>query len=945
MLGEAKASERNTGPEARRSGSFRRRLIVLFGVLFAVTLFVHQALTLLGVPFVAGSGRIARERSRAFADLTAVADLDRAQLEKWLEERREEAQGWASGRMPAAATALLATVDHQAEKGELGRASWSEIGREESSRQVRETLQTILAGKRIYQRCVLVDPRRDVIVAGAAESDAGLRPCTTSRYRSALQSDGPVFSDVERSERGDYDTLHLSQAVRDGGGRPLAVLVFEIDTKGIMEALLHKGSFFGRTDEAVLVDQRARVLIPPKHSAEQASPLTPLVSTINTVPAARAAQGKSGVVEAEDYRGMPVLAVYRSVSLGSQGNWELVVKRDHDEVMGPLWQEMWHTFAIFAASALVMLLMVGAVSARVTLPLQSLSGVARQVSSGWLDARADEAAPDEIGVLARAFNVMIARVQGWHAELAKQVRERTTDLRSANAELQDEVARRREMERAFSESREQLLAVLENVHIGIALLSPDMRVLEMNQQLREWFPNASLAGRPLCYQAYLHPPRDAPCTYCPCVETLRDGKVRDVIADVPGPEGTRHFRIVASPLRDANGEIASVIELTDDVTEQVRAERGIRESEQRYRQLFENLNDAAFVADPDTGMIVEANLAAERLLGCSRKEIVGRHQSELHPPGESEKYRRGFAAHLERGRATSYDGEVIRKDGLVVPVAISAAVTNIGNRELMLAIFHDTTERKRAEEEILQLNRELENRVRRRTADLQVANRELEAFSYSVSHDLRAPLRAIDGFSQALLEDYQDQLDEDGKLYLHNVRDAAQEMGVLIDDILGLSRVTRKELFRERVDLTALAKQVVGRLRERRPHPNRAIDIQNGLAAHGDPGLFCILLENLLDNAAKFAGKEPQVRIEFAATAEDGHSVFFVRDNGAGFDMAYAHKLFGVFQRLHDSTEFEGTGIGLATVERIVRRHGGRIWAQGAPGQGATFYFTLPEGD
>lgn len=251
--------------------------------------------------------------------------------------------------------------------------------------------------------------------------------------------------------------------------------------------------------------------------------------------------------------------------------------------------------------------------------------------------------------------------------------------------------------------------------------------------------------------------------------------------------------------------------------------------------------------------------------------------------------------------------------------------------------------------------RELESLVSQRTQSLseqsmqlESANRELAAFSYSVSHDLRSPLRSIDGFSQALLEDYADRLDEAGKDYLKRVRAASQRMEHLIDDMLQLSQLTRLEMRRVRVDLSALAESIASELRTTSPQRNATFVIEPGLMVDGDPNLMRIMLENLMENAWKYTGKHSTARIEVgllsAGKAErDGQSVYFVRDDGAGFDMQFAEKIFGAFQRLHPITEFEGTGIGLATVQRIVNRHGGRIWAEGAPERGATFYFTLPE--
>ncbi|RPI99480.1 MAG: GAF domain-containing sensor histidine kinase [Chloroflexi bacterium] len=236
---------------------------------------------------------------------------------------------------------------------------------------------------------------------------------------------------------------------------------------------------------------------------------------------------------------------------------------------------------------------------------------------------------------------------------------------------------------------------------------------------------------------------------------------------------------------------------------------------------------------------------------------------------------------------------------------------------------------------------ELEQRVIERTAELATVNQELEAFAYSVSHDLRAPLRGIDGFSQALLEDYQHRLDSEGQDYLRRVRAASQRMSQLIDDLLMLSRISRREIHREYVDLSTLAGEITQELQQQDPTRQVDVVITSPAPAHGDARLLRVLLENLLGNAWKFTNKRSHARIEFGYTKADGQMAYYVRDNGAGFDMTYAGKLFGAFQRLHAEAEFEGTGIGLATVQRIVHRHGGRVWAEVTVEQGATFYFTL----
>ena len=258
-----------------------------------------------------------------------------------------------------------------------------------------------------------------------------------------------------------------------------------------------------------------------------------------------------------------------------------------------------------------------------------------------------------------------------------------------------------------------------------------------------------------------------------------------------------------------------------------------------------------------------------------------------------------------------------------------------------VAYLQDLADRAALAIENALLHAGLEQRVADGLARLEAANRELESFSYSVAHDLRAPLRSIDGFSQAVLEDSDDRLDAESRGHLHRVRGAAQRMGKLIDDLLDLARVSRAEIHREPVDLSALARSVLARLQGTHPGRHVEVVVEPGLVVHADPHLLEVVLTNLLGNAWKFTGKRAAARIELAVRAGEAPTVYLVRDNGAGFDPTYAGKLFGVFQRLHQAHEFEGTGIGLATVQRIIRRHGGRVWAEGEVDRGATFYFTL----
>lgn len=297
-------------------------------------------------------------------------------------------------------------------------------------------------------------------------------------------------------------------------------------------------------------------------------------------------------------------------------------------------------------------------------------------------------------------------------------------------------------------------------------------------------------------------------------------------------------------------------------------------------------------------------------------------------------------------------GEVIKAEEVVVEfedqtrgtlLMSSAPIRNFDGTIIGgISMFWDITERKQTEQKIRDLNQQLEQRVQERTAQLEATNRELEAFSYSVSHDLRAPLRGIDGFSKALLMFYQDQLDDRAKHYLNRIRANSLRMGELIDDLLSLSRLTRSQMQRTEVNLSAIASEIMAELYQAAPERNVKFISTPGLMAMGDTRLLRIVLENLLNNAWKYTSRQPKAEISFGAiTTPNGKLAYFVKDNGAGFDMTYANKLFGAFQRLHSEAEFPGTGIGLATVKRIIHKHGGQVWAESAVNQGATFYFTL----
>ncbi|MBI5000543.1 MAG: PAS domain S-box protein [Euryarchaeota archaeon] len=377
----------------------------------------------------------------------------------------------------------------------------------------------------------------------------------------------------------------------------------------------------------------------------------------------------------------------------------------------------------------------------------------------------------------------------------------------------------------------------------------------------------------------------------------------------------------------------------------VRAEEALRESNEYLNNLFDHANTPIIVWDTQY-KITRFNRAFEKLTGRTAKEVIGRSIEILFPPALVDSSMELITETTGGERWEVVEIQILHADGSVQTVLWNSATVMDTDAKTPIATIaqgQDITERKRAEEEIRKLNAELERRVRDRTAQLEVANRELESFSYSVSHDLRAPLRCIDGFGQVLVDEYSNKLDDEGKEYLDRIRAGAQKMGMLIDDLLKLAQVSRAEMRSVDVDLTAMARAIASDLKASGPGRNVDFAIADGLKAVGDPGLMKVLLVNLLGNSWKFTGKHEAARVEFGKAPKDGANAFFVKDDGAGFDMTYVNKLFSPFQRLHSAEEFAGTGIGLATVQRIVHKHGGRVWAEGTVEKGATIYFTFHE--
>lgn len=400
---------------------------------------------------------------------------------------------------------------------------------------------------------------------------------------------------------------------------------------------------------------------------------------------------------------------------------------------------------------------------------------------------------------------------------------------------------------------------------------------------------------------------------------------------------------VGNLLYDNKGNISGAIFGSRDITERKMSEKALRESEEKHRQIMESVEEGYYEVNLK-GNFTFFNNSLCRITGYNRKELKELNIKKLSP--NYNEVSKAFNKVSITGRPEkSLTLPLIKRDGRenFMEISITLITDNHGKHIGFRGLLRDVTERKLAENEIKKINEELERRVKERTAQLEAANKELEAFSYSVSHDLRAPLRSIDGFSSALMEDYGDCLDSQGQDYLQRVRTASQRMAQLIDDLLNLSRVSRSEICKEKMNLSNMAQEIMAEFQRDEPDRNVKFNYMTDLVVEGDVRLLRIMMENIIGNAWKFTSKNPYAIIEFGLHKKEGDEkpVFYIRDDGAGFDMAYANKLFGPFQRLHSTDEFSGTGIGLATVARIINRHGGKVWAEGEIEKGSTFYFSL----
>jgi PAS domain S-box-containing protein len=569
---------------------------------------------------------------------------------------------------------------------------------------------------------------------------------------------------------------------------------------------------------------------------------------------------------------------------------------------------------IIFGSALIALAVSSVLQRRVTDPILALVRSARTVSDrADLSVRAPKTSSDELGLLTDSFNLMLARIQQ-HSEDRKRI----------------------------EESLAFLAAIVHSSDDAIIGKDLQSRVVSWNVGAERMFgyTAAEMIGQPITRLVSPDRPDEEPRV----IEEVKRGQIRHFETVRIRKDGQPvDVSVTISPIKNAKGEIVGVSSIARDVTERKQAQQALEQHASVLREQAQMLDLANVMARDLSGNIILWNTGMEKMYGWTKEEALGKNSHDLLRTRFPEPLENILAAVNRKGR---WEGELIHfdKQGRQLVVASQWVLhTNPqGRPAAILEVNNDVTEGKKAEQEVRRMNVELEQRVDARTAQLTAANQELEAFTYSVAHDLRAPLRHIDAFSRILAEDYTSALPPEAKRYLENIRNGSRNMSQLVDDLLNLARVGRQELRRKPVPLGGLVSEVVADLKRETEGRHIEWQIRHLPIVECDPGLMKQVFANLLSNAVKYTRPRKKSVIEVGSAKANGSTAIFVRDNGVGFNMKYVDKLFGVFQRLHRAEEFEGTGVGLATVDRILRKHGGSIWAEAGVDQGATFYFTVP---
>ena len=749
----------------------------------------------------------------------------------------------------------------------------------------------------------LMSPQHGIILVSTDKKQEG-------KYRNTfpyfIEGKSRIFvQGIYYSPELEQAAMTISTPIKDKQGNVLGVLAGHLDL-GELSKIVSLQTGKSPTEDTYLVNTFNFFVTEPRFGQGYA-----LKKAVRTEGVEAGLSGKDGVDFYKDYRGVPVIGAYKWLPEFSMC---IITEIDQAEAFSPIIHLGWVIAGIASAISIAAGLLGLFFARTITHPVRKLAAGAEEIGEGNLEHRVGTASKDEIGGLSRTFDRM--------AESLK----------------------------ATMVSRDELAKSEERFRIGATSASDLIWDWDIPSGRLDWFGDIDgILGYqhgefPRTIDAWVEAIHndDIPRVNATLERHLKAGEAYYEEYRIKCKDGTyRYWTDRGTAMRDEKGETYRMIGACSDITERKRAEEALRLANAYDRSLIEASLDPLVTIGPD-GKITDVNAATEKITGHSREELIG--TDFMHYFSEPEKAKAGYQQVFQDGFVHDYALEVRDRDGHLTPVLYNASIyrDEAGQVIGVFAAARDITERKRAEEEVRTLNAELEQRVVQRTAQLEAANKELEAFSYSVSHDLRAPLRAIDGFSRVILEDYVGELDDEGKRVLNIIRSNTQKMGQLIDDLLSFSRLGRQDISPSDIRMAELAKGVFEEIKPPANERNLQFNMKTLPIAHGDRSMMKQVFANLLSNAIKFTRPKEMATIEIGGTNDGVENVYYVKDNGVGFDMQYVNKLFGVFQRLHSAEEFDGTGVGLAIVQRIIHRHGGRVWAEGKVDGGATFYFSLP---